>query len=127
MTFLDILRLVLLITHFVGLAAIIGPFILQMPRRSGFEIAPILVGSIVQLVSGVGLVAVHMIGGSGVEEPKIVVKLVVAVLVLGCVVGALVVQRAARRTDAVDTMVRPWMLAAGGLAIANIVVAVVWH
>ena len=54
---LELTRLVLLVTHFVGLAAIIGAYILQMPWRTGFDFSPVLVGSIVQLVTGIAAIA----------------------------------------------------------------------
>ena len=127
MSALEITRLVLLVTHLIGLAAIIGPFILQLRRKSGFELAPMLVGSIVQLVTGVALIAVRKTEGLAVIDEKMLVKLVLAVLVLAAVVVGIVRQRRLRRAGSSDAPVRLWMIVAGVLAIANVVVAVFWR
>ena len=124
---LEITRLVLLVTHLIGLAAIIGPFILQLRRKSGFELAPMLVGSIVQLVTGVALIAVRKVGDLPVIDEKMVVKLVLALVVLGAVVVGLVRQRRLRAAGSDDATVRPWLWVAGVAAIANVVVAVFWR
>jgi len=127
MSALEITRLVLLVTHLIGLAAIIGPFILQLRRKSGFELAPMLVGSIVQLVTGVALIAVRKTEDLAVIDEKMLVKLVLAVLVLAAVVIGMVRQRRLRRSGSSDAPVRLWMIVAGVLAIANVVVAVFWR
>lgn len=62
-----------------------------MPKRTGFDFSPMLVGSIVQLVTGIALIPVRMI--SGVIEEKMIVKLVIAIIVLALVILLLVRQR----------------------------------
>jgi hypothetical protein len=113
---LEILRLALLVTHFIGLAAIIGSFIFQLPKRSGFDFRSMFIGSIVQLASGIGLIAVRKIEGLDVIDEKMLVKLILAVVVLLAVILG-------RRGSAS----RPLFLIAGVVAIANVVVATVWH
>jgi len=65
----------------------------MMPKRTGFDFSPMLVGSIVQLVTGIALIPVRMISGMGVIEEKMIVKLVIAIIVLALVILLLVRQR----------------------------------
>ena len=123
---LEVVRLTLLVIHFVGLAAIIGPFIFQLRLRMGLEFQTMLVGSIVQVVTGIGLIAARRLQDLPVDETKVTVKLVIALLVLAAVIVAIVVQRRAKRSGAADARSVPWFRAAGGLAIANVAVAAVW-
>jgi uncharacterized membrane protein len=124
---LELTRLLLLVVHFVGLAAIIGAYILQMPRRSGFDFSPVLVGSIVQLASGVALIAVNEIGGTEIDRAKAFVKLGIALVVLVLAIVGVVRGRALRRTEQSDASLRPVLWSAGIAAIANVAVAVIWH
>ena len=55
-----------------------------------------------------------------VNSTKIAVKLIIAVVVLGAVIVAMVQQRRAKRAS-------PWFHAAGGLAVINVLVAVFWQ
>lgn len=124
---LEIIRLILLITHFVGLAAIIGAWILQMPWRSGFDFSPVLAGSIVQLVTGIGLIAVIELGGGDFDTAKGITKLAIALLVLALAIVGIVRGRRFKRAGTSDAALRPILWAAGIAAIANVVVAVVWR
>lgn len=126
MNALELLRLVMLIAHFVGLAAVIGPFLLQLRTRQGFRLGAMRAGAIAQIVSGNLLIASRRLQGMDVIDEKMIVKMAIAVLVLAAVIAATVLQRRARRTDTSDRAVRRWMLSAGALAITNTVVAVVW-
>lgn len=114
---LEILRLALLVTHIIGLSAIIGSFILQMPRRTGLDFSAMLVGSIVQLASGFALIAVRKVTDLAVIDEKMGVKLALAVIVL---VAVLLGRRGGTRSRAL-------FVAAGVVAIANVVVAVFWR
>ena len=111
---LEILRLTLLVAHFIGLAAIIGSFIFQLPRGSVLNFRAMLIGSIVQLVTGVGLIATRKLTELPVIDEKMAVKMAIAVIVL---VAVIIGQRRASR---------PLFLTAGIAAIANVVVATVW-
>ena len=112
---MEIVRLILLITHFVGLAAIIGGYIIQLPRKGSINFASMLTGSIVQLVSGIGLIAARKLEGLDVIDAKMFVKLGITLVVL----AAVLIGRRSKKQ-------RPWFHAAGGLAIANVAVAVLW-
>jgi hypothetical protein len=127
MTALEIIRLILLVIHLVGLAAIIGPYILQNRRKSGFEFQTMLVGSIVQVVSGVLLIAVRKTEELAVIDAKMGVKLGIALLVVAAAIIAIVRQRRLVATGKSDAPVLPLLHAMGILAIANVIVAVVWR
>ncbi|MCU1441617.1 MAG: hypothetical protein JWP85_2614 [Rhodoglobus sp.] len=123
---LEIARAVLLIAHILGLAAIIGPFILQVRTKHDFRFAPMLIGAIVQVVTGVGLVAVREIGDLDVNNAKIGVKMAIAVIVLVALIVAVVRQRRAVAAGTSDRVSLPWMHVAGAGAILNVIVAVAW-
>lgn len=123
---LEALRLVMLVAHFVGLAAVVGPFLLQVRSREGFRLGAMLLGAIVQILSGNLLVASRRLQDLDVIDEKMIVTMAIAVLVLAAVLVADVIQRRARRAGVPDLRVRPWMLGAGALAIADVAVAVVW-
>ncbi|TDC55296.1 hypothetical protein E1281_13270 [Actinomadura sp. KC345] len=116
---MEFLRLLLLFLHFVGLAVLIGGFVAQLqaarsaPSRPG---TAMLHGALTQLVTGVALVGV--LQGALDEEvnnAKIAVKLAV---VLAVVTLILVGRRRPLST--------PIFMTIGGLAIANVGVAVFW-
>lgn len=120
---LEIARLALLVAHFVGLAALIGPFLLQARNRQAPRLRLMLTGAIVQVITGNALIAANRLQGLEVDEVKMIVKLGVAVVTLGLLIAAVVVRR---RPAADATSVRPLFVTAGGLALAEVVIAVVW-
>jgi hypothetical protein len=117
---LDVIRLILLAAHILGLAAIVGTFFVQMRAKSGFATGVVLAGAITQVLTGLALVGVHQAADHDVNNVKIAVKLVIAVAVL---VAAILAHVAAKR----GRPVRPLFHAAGGLAIVNVLVAVLWQ
>lgn len=120
---LEIMRLALLVTHFIGLAALIGSYLQQVRSWEPLRLRLMLIGAIVQVVTGNALIASRQLQGLGVGEVKMIVKLGIAVVALGVLIAAVVVQR--RR--GVDTRaVRSLFHAAGWLAVINVIVAVVW-
>ncbi|WP_017612593.1 hypothetical protein [Nocardiopsis salina] len=111
---MDILFSFLLFLHFIGLAGIIGGFLTQALGSSAPK-APkvILHSSLLQLVSGLGLVAIlEMDGGVEVDHMKITAKTVVMV---GVLVAAIVNTR--------NPGPRPAAVA-GALAVLNTGIAV---
>lgn len=123
MSLLEIARLALLVAHFVGLAALIGPFLMQFRRRKALRLRVMLIGAIVQVATGNALIAANRLQGLEVDEAKMVVKLSTAVVALGVLIAAVMVQRR-RGTDAASVL--PLFRTAGGLALADVFVAVVW-
>ncbi|MBU2668307.1 hypothetical protein KOI35_32825 [Actinoplanes bogorensis] len=79
---MEAIRLILLFVHLVGFALLLGGAIAQF-LTGKFRINPaVLWGSIIQLVSGIGLAAPLRGGGDAEPDPiKLGVKLVIAVLI----------------------------------------------
>ncbi len=113
----------LVILHFLGLASLIGGFLVQMRTTPRVVNMAMLHGALTQLVTGVLLVGLsYPLHDSDPEEyglpdnAKIGVKFVILLVILGLIL-------ANRKKDAVSNAV--WG-AIGGLAIANVVIAVLW-
>lgn len=121
---LHILHLALLVAHFMGLAALIGPFLSQARSRRAPRLRLMLTGAIVQVITGNALIAAHRLQGADVDELKMIVKLGIAVVTLGVLIAAVVIQRGRGEEAAA---VRPLFLGAGGLAVADVIIAVVWR
>ncbi len=119
---MDILFSILLVGHFIGLAAIIGPFLLQMRANEGFAISAVFGGAITQLVTGIGMTGLAEPLDRDLDYAKIAVKLVIAIVVF---VAALLGWMRARK-GANDRGVKPFFHAAGGLALVNVILAVFW-
>jgi len=117
---LDIIRLILLVAHVLGLAAIIGAFFVQMRQKDGFATGVVLTGAIVQVVTGAALVGVREAGDMGVNHVKIAVKLAIALIVLVAAILAYVGQRRGKKVQGA-------FHAAGGMAVINALVAVLWQ
>jgi hypothetical protein len=123
---MEIVRLLLVVLHILGLALIIGPFLAQASRKAGFDTRLIQIGAIAQLVTGVLLVGVREAGDLGVDHTKVGVKLVVAVVVLVAAILAGRKQKAAATGRGPERAPLPLLHAAGGLAIVNVFIAVLW-
>lgn len=127
---MDLVRDITLILHFIGLALIIGPFIVQMRAHSGYSFGWVLTGASVQLVTGLlltGLAEMRLADDPdmSVNHAKIAVKTVLAIVIF---VVALVAYRKQKKLASGDSerKLLPFLHTAGALAIANTVVAVVW-
>jgi hypothetical protein len=108
------------VLHFLGLASLIGGFLVQMSSSQRGINLPMLHGVLTQVVTGIVLVGMRQgeIGtDEAVDNTKITVKLAVAVVVL-------IVVLIGRRKPA-DAQVPYWAVA-GALSIANVIVAVAW-
>jgi hypothetical protein len=113
---MEFLTHTLVVLHFIGLASLLGGFLVQM-KSSPRVVNPAMVhGILTQLVTGVLLVGLAEADDADVDHAKIGVKLAVAVVVA-------ILVFANRRREALAT--GAWA-AIGGLTIANIVVAVFW-
>jgi hypothetical protein len=123
----DLIRYALVFSHIIGLAAIVGSYILQMPWRRGFDFLPLVIGSAVTVVTGCALIAVREIGDLDVIELKMVTKLGLALIVAAVSVIGLVRSRRLARSDAVDAALKPLLMGAGVLAMVNVAVALFWR
>ncbi|TFD76902.1 hypothetical protein [Cryobacterium fucosi] len=126
MNMFEILRLIALVAHFLGLATVIGPFLAQLRRREGFHLGLMHAGAITQLVSGGVLIAARLAQHLAVIEFKMVAKILIAAIVLVALIIAMVIQRRRRTSGVTDADARPWFLAAGSLAVVNVIVATAW-
>lgn len=121
---MEILRDVLLVLHFVGLASLLGGFLVQMSAftTKSAKINPaILHGALTQLVTGLGLVALAEIRAAQADDfevnhAKVGVKLAVALVIY-------VIALVNRKKVSVSTAIIGTI---GLLTIVNIVLAVFW-
>ncbi|GAA2012385.1 hypothetical protein [Microbacterium ulmi] len=127
MSALEVARLALLVGHLLGLAAIIGSFLLQLRRASGIQFGLIMIGAVVQLLTGFALVGVRRASDLDVIGPKIGVKIGIALIVFIAAAAALILQRRRRAAGSGDEPLRPLLYTAGIAAIADVVVAVFWR
>ncbi|TFB73285.1 hypothetical protein E3O06_08630 [Cryobacterium glaciale] len=117
---MDLLRNILLILHFVGLASLLGGFLVQIKpiiAGKGTIVPAMFHGALTQLVSGLLLVGVIQMGSLGhIDNAKIGVKLLVLI-----VITVLVIVN--RKKPSVSSLV---LWAIGALTFANVVIAVLW-
>jgi hypothetical protein len=117
---MEILHSIILAAHFLGMAAIVGSFFVQLRRKTDFVLGPLLIGAIVQVVTGLALVGLAEAGdGDPLNYAKIGVKSTIAVIVLITAIVAVRVQKKGGR-------IQPWFHAAGGLAVVNVLIAALW-
>jgi cytochrome bd-type quinol oxidase subunit 2 len=115
---------VLVVLHFIGLASLIGGFLVQIKTTPRVVNNAMLHGALTQLVTGVLLVGLRYplnasdpVEWSKPDNAKIGVKLVVLLVILALIL-------ANRKKDQITNAV--WGLI-GGLAILNVIIAVFWH
>lgn len=118
---MDILRTILLILHFIGLASLLGGFLVQVKAigaGTGVVMPAMVHGALTQLITGVLLVATIQMGDLGdVDNVKIAVKLVIAIVIT-------VLVFVYRKKSPAPS----WALwAIGALTVANVIVAVAWR
>ncbi|MFJ3033337.1 hypothetical protein ACIPC2_02865 [Curtobacterium pusillum] len=118
---------ILLVLHFLGLAAVIGAFLVQVRRKGGFQTFWPITGLIVQLVTGLGMMGIiDATSDGGANHTKLGVKLVIAAVAL---VLAFVARARQKRADAGTAKAKaalPFFHSAGALAIVNVLIAVLW-
>ncbi len=116
---MDILRIILVILHFIGIGSLLGGFLTQMKQlKPGTAlVSPAMFhGALTMLVTGVLLVGVAEMGDGTLNYAKIGVKLAVLI-----VITLLVILN--RKKDVVSSGI---VGAIGGLTILNIILAVAW-
>ena len=115
---MEALRLTLLFIHLVGFALLFGGAVAQFMSRT-LRINPAMLwGSIIQLLSGVGLAAPLRGGGDAEPSPvKLAVKGVIAILIF------VMVFFSRKRAD----VNRGHFIAIVALTLANAAVAVFWR
>ena len=115
---------ILVVLHFLGLASLIGGFLVQIKTTPRVINNAMFHGALTQLVTGILLVGLsYPLNKSDPadyglpDNAKITVKLLVLLVILGLIV-------ANRKKPSITTGI--WA-AIGGLAILNVVIAVFWH
>jgi hypothetical protein len=126
---MDIARDITLIFHFLGLAMIIGPFLIQMRARTGFAFSWVLTGGIVQLVTGIaltGLAEMRLADSPdlALDHTKIAVKLGLSLVIF--VVALIAFRRQKKLAGESQRSLLPLLHTSGALATANIAIAVLW-
>ena len=127
---MDIARDILLISHFIGLALIIGPFVGRMRADSGYMFGVVLTGAIIQVVTGTlltGLAEMRLadVDDMAVDHIKIAVKLTIGLAIW--VVADIGYRRQKALGEGVShRKLLPLLHTAGALAIINVIIAVVW-
>ena len=121
MTPFEIIRIVLVILHFVGLASLLGGFLVQVKAVGAGQgkIVPAMVhGVLTMVVTGILLVGTIEMGHLfDINNIKIGVKLAVAIVIT-------VLVFAFRKKDPAPS----WALwSIGGLTVLNVILAVAWR
>lgn len=125
MTALEVAGIVLTVAHILGLAAVLGPFLLQARLTAGFDLRTVLVGSIVQLVTGFGLVGLSQ-AAEGFDSARVVARMLLSLII---VCAAFIAQDRQRRVQASrvpDATARIALAVAGVCSLANLVLTVLW-
>jgi hypothetical protein len=113
---MDVAYNLILIVHFIGLASVVGGFLVQMKSAEKGVNPAMWHGALTQLVTGVLLVGLAEMQDFDVDHAKIGVKLVVTIVIT-------VLAFIGRKKPL--PQVGLWG-AIGALSIANIVIAVLW-
>ena len=112
---MDILHKVLLITHFVGLAAILGPWLAQLGGQAKRVTTTMVWGARAQVITGLALAALVSMGeDADPNHMKLGIKLVIALAI------AAIAEIGKKR----ESNSNFWLLI-GLLTLANVIVAVV--
>lgn len=115
---MDFLYALIVVAHFLGLAALIGGWIAT--KVGSTALSPVVWGARVQLLTGILLVGIaEMTSDFELNHVKIAVKLVVSIAV---VAAAEIANARAKRGEPMPRLVD----AAGALGVLNVLVAVLW-
>ncbi len=126
---MELARDITLIVHFLGLAMILGPFFVQMRAHTNYAFGWVLTGATVQLVTGIALTGLAEMRladeDMSLNYPKIFVKLGISVVIF---IIALLARRRQRKVSPTGNQraLLPFLHTAGALALANVVMAVLW-
>ena len=108
---------ILVLFHLIGLAALLGGFLVQIRSKEPEINASMLNGSFALLITGLALVALAELGPDPVNHVKIAIKLVIS---------AVIVVLVAKNRKFASIPRGLWGLI-GALTVANAAVAVLWQ
>ena len=103
------------------MATLVGAFIINMKRKSDFPFTAMMWAAIVQLTTGTLLVGLSYALDDAPDNTKISVK---ALLATGALVAAIIGRK---RQAKGESKLQPFFHAAGGFAVINLVIAVLWN
>ncbi len=115
---MDFIYNLVVILHFIGLASLVGGFIVQMSSPDKGVNAAMFHGALIQLVTG--LIMVGMVEGGAIEDELNMTKISVKLAIVLVVTVLAFIGR--KKTP---PQVALWG-AIGALSIANIFIAVLW-
>ncbi len=118
---MELLKESLVVVHLAGMSVLVGAFILYMKRKSDFPFTAMMWAAIVQLLTGTLLVGLNYALDESVDNGKIGVKML---FVLGALIAAIIGR--ARQAKG-ESKLQPFFHTAGGLAVINLVIAVLWN
>lgn len=111
----------LVLVHLTGMAILVGAFILNMRKKQDFPFKLMAWAAGIQLATGTLLVGLaYAIGEDLPDNTKISIKLLLA---LGALVAAII---GARRQSKKGAKLQPFFHTAGGFAVINLIIAVLW-
>ena len=113
---MEFVRNLLLFLHFVGLASLLGGFLVQLKGPERRIVAAMLHGGATQVVTGILLVGVLEAMDKDVNNVKIGLKLVIALFVT---IMAWVLRKRGGLSNGL-------FFGLGGLALVNVAIAVFW-
>ena len=116
---MEVLQAILLALHLIGMALIVGTFFVQMRSKDRFSTGLLLTGAIIQFATGILLIGM-LHGESWFSWPKYITHGAIGLVVLGAAIGAQVAK-------AKHARIQPWFHTAGGLALVNLLIAVLWR
>ena len=118
---MELLKESLVVFHLAGMAVLVGAFVVNMKRKSDFPFTAMMWAAIVQLATGTLLVGLSYALDDAPDNTKISVKFLLAT-------GALIAAVIGRKRQAKgESKLQPFFHTAGGFAVINLVIAVLWN
>lgn len=111
---------ILLILHFIGLASLLGGFLVQIKDAIAGKakiVSAMIHGALTQLVTGIALVGLAEGMHWDLDVTKYSVKLAIVLII------TVLVFLFRKKTEVLSWVI--WLI--GALTVANIVIAVLWH
>ncbi|MEN9739996.1 MAG: hypothetical protein RLZ72_262 [Actinomycetota bacterium] len=118
---MELLKESLVVVHLAGMAVLVGAFVLNMKRKSDFPFTAMMWAAIVQLTTGTLLVGLSYALDDAPDNTKITVK---ALLATGALIAAIIGRK---RQAKGESKLQPFFHTAGGFAVINLVIAVLWN
>ncbi len=113
---------IFVLIHLTGMAILVGAFILNMRAKENFPFKLMVIGAAIQLATGTILVGLAYMGDDGgPDNLKITIK---SLLATGALIAAIIGNK---RQNKGEKNLQPFFHTAGGFAVINLVIAVLWN